>query len=80
MVKLFPATSTGTDFVRAIRPVLPNAALVPTGGVSLDSAREWLDAGAVAVGVGGALTSGDRRAIAERARDLLAAVHLAAGV
>jgi 2-dehydro-3-deoxyphosphogluconate aldolase / (4S)-4-hydroxy-2-oxoglutarate aldolase len=78
MVKLFPASALGTGFVRAIRPVLPAAALVPTGGVSADSAREWLDAGAVAVGVGGALTSGDRLAISGRARDLLAAVHLAA--
>lgn len=74
MIKLFPASALGAGFVKAIRPVLPAAALVPTGGVSAASAREWLDAGAVAVGVGGALTRGEPEAIAGRARELLTAI------
>ena len=80
MIKLFPASALGPGFVQAIRPVLPAAALVPTGGVSAASASEWLDAGAVAVGVGGALTRGNPEAIAGRARELLAAIAVGASV
>jgi 2-dehydro-3-deoxyphosphogluconate aldolase / (4S)-4-hydroxy-2-oxoglutarate aldolase len=75
MVKLFPAAALGVDYVRALRPVLPNAALVPTGGVSAANAREWLDAGAVAVGVGGSLTRGDASTIGSRAAELLEAIR-----
>jgi 2-dehydro-3-deoxyphosphogluconate aldolase/(4S)-4-hydroxy-2-oxoglutarate aldolase len=74
MVKLFPASALGVEYLRALRPVLPNAALVPTGGVSAATAREWLDAGAVAVGVGGSLTRGDASAIGSRATELLEAI------
>ena len=75
MVKLFPASALGVEYVRALRPVLPNAALVPTGGVSAGNAREWLEAGAVAVGVGGSLTRGDASAIGSRTAELLEAIR-----
>lgn len=74
LVKLFPASSIGVDYLRALRPVLPQAPLVPTGGIGAATAREWLEAGAVAVGVGGGLTRGDREAIGARARELLEAI------
>jgi 2-dehydro-3-deoxyphosphogluconate aldolase/(4S)-4-hydroxy-2-oxoglutarate aldolase len=57
--------------------------LMPTGGVSIDNAGDWLRAGAVAVGVGSALVdprlvaSGDFRAITERAARLVANVRAA---
>ncbi|MCL2171326.1 MAG: bifunctional 2-keto-4-hydroxyglutarate aldolase/2-keto-3-deoxy-6-phosphogluconate aldolase, partial [Defluviitaleaceae bacterium] len=44
--------------IRSIRGPLPHAPLMPTGGVSLDNVHEWISAGAVAVGIGGALTAG----------------------
>jgi 2-dehydro-3-deoxyphosphogluconate aldolase/(4S)-4-hydroxy-2-oxoglutarate aldolase len=76
MVKLFPASSLGIDYLRALRPVVPQAALVPTGGITASNAGGWLEAGAVAVGVGGSLTRGDSAAIGARARELLDAVGM----
>jgi 2-dehydro-3-deoxyphosphogluconate aldolase/(4S)-4-hydroxy-2-oxoglutarate aldolase len=59
--------------VKAIRAALPQAPIVPTGGVDAANARAWLDAGAVALGVGGTLTRDPAQAGA-RAAELLAAV------
>jgi 2-dehydro-3-deoxyphosphogluconate aldolase/(4S)-4-hydroxy-2-oxoglutarate aldolase len=75
MVKFFPASSLGVDYLKSLRSVIPQAALVPTGGVSVANAREWLEAGAVALGVGGSLTRGRGQSIAARARELLDAIH-----
>lgn len=61
-VKVFPASILGMKFVRAVRAPLPHLKLVPTGGVTLTDAGDWLRAGASAVGVGSALL--DRDAIA----------------
>jgi 2-dehydro-3-deoxyphosphogluconate aldolase/(4S)-4-hydroxy-2-oxoglutarate aldolase len=58
-VKLFPATSLGSSFVRAIRSPLGEVRLIPTGGVTADMAREYLTAGAWALGVGSELFSSD---------------------
>jgi 2-dehydro-3-deoxyphosphogluconate aldolase/(4S)-4-hydroxy-2-oxoglutarate aldolase len=55
-VKVFPASLGGPSYLRAIRGPLSDVALVPTGGVDAGNAREFLRAGAVAVGVGGWLT------------------------
>lgn len=74
MVKLFPAGALGIDYLTSLRPVLPQAPLVPTGGIGAANARQWLEAGAVAVGVGGGLTKGDRASIGARARELLDAI------
>ncbi len=57
--KLFPAASLGPEFLRALRGPLPAVRVVPTGGVTPDSARAWFDAGAWAVGVGSELISRD---------------------
>ena len=52
-VKLFPAGSIGgPSHLRALRSVFPHIPLVPTGGVNLDNLRDYLDAGADAIGVG----------------------------
>lgn len=75
MVKLFPASSLGPGYLRAVRAALPQAPVVPTGGVDAGNAVEWLEAGAVAVGVGGSLVSGNAEGMAERARELLTAVR-----
>ena len=61
IVKLFPATALGPQFIRDVRAPLPQVKLMPTGGVTLDNAGDWIRAGAVAVGLGSALL--DARAI-----------------
>jgi 2-dehydro-3-deoxyphosphogluconate aldolase/(4S)-4-hydroxy-2-oxoglutarate aldolase len=62
VVKVFPATALGPTFFKDVRGPLPQVKLMPTGGVSLDNAGDWIRAGAVAVGVGTALL--DAKAIA----------------
>ncbi|HYK67452.1 MAG TPA: bifunctional 4-hydroxy-2-oxoglutarate aldolase/2-dehydro-3-deoxy-phosphogluconate aldolase [Streptosporangiaceae bacterium] len=74
MVKVFPASQLGPGFVSGVVAALPQAPLVPTGGVNPGNARDWLAAGAVAVGVGGSLTSGDPAQARERAAQLVAAI------
>ncbi len=59
MVKLFPATNLGPSFVREVLAPLPEIKLCPTGGVTLQNARDWFDAGATALGVGSALMPRD---------------------
>ena len=60
---MFPGETLGPAFVKAARAPLPQAPLMPTGGVSMDNAAEWIKAGSVALGVGGQPDGGreDRR-------------------
>jgi 2-dehydro-3-deoxyphosphogluconate aldolase / (4S)-4-hydroxy-2-oxoglutarate aldolase len=74
MIKLFPAAQLGVSHLRAVRAALPQAPLVPTGGVDSANAADWLAAGAVALGVGGALTSGTTADMQQAARTLLGAL------
>jgi 2-dehydro-3-deoxyphosphogluconate aldolase/(4S)-4-hydroxy-2-oxoglutarate aldolase len=69
VVKVFPATALGPQFIKDVRAPLPQVRLMPTGGVSLDNAGEWIRAGAIAVGVGSALL--DTKAIEEGRLDVL---------
>jgi len=65
-VKLFPASAVGPQFIRELRGPLPQIQFVPSGGVDATNAPAFLDAGAVAVGLSGALvraTSQERRAL-----------------
>ena len=61
IVKVFPGESLGPTFVKAVKGPLPQAPLMPTGGVSLENVAEWISAGCVAVGVGGNLTAGAKK-------------------
>jgi 2-dehydro-3-deoxyphosphogluconate aldolase / (4S)-4-hydroxy-2-oxoglutarate aldolase len=54
-VKLFPATALGPSFLKDLRGPFPSIKIVPTGGVSLGNAADWIRAGALAIGVGSAL-------------------------
>lgn len=80
VVKVFPATTLGPGYLRDLRGPFPDLPLMPTGGVSIANAGDWIRAGAVAVGVGTALVdpetvaSGRFGEITERARRLVAAV------
>ena len=58
VVKIFPATLFGPKIVGAVKGPLPQAPLMPTGGVSLDNVKDWIKAGSTAVGVGSALSKG----------------------
>jgi len=69
VVKVFPATALGPSYLKDVRAPLPQVRLMPTGGVTLDNAGDWIRAGAVAVGVGSALL--DTKAIEEGRLDVL---------
>jgi 2-dehydro-3-deoxyphosphogluconate aldolase/(4S)-4-hydroxy-2-oxoglutarate aldolase len=58
IVKAFPGEILGPAFVKAVKAPLPQAQLMPTGGVNLENVGDWIRAGSVAVGVGGSLTAG----------------------
>jgi 2-dehydro-3-deoxyphosphogluconate aldolase/(4S)-4-hydroxy-2-oxoglutarate aldolase len=83
IVKVFPATSLGPGFFKDVRAPLPQVKLMPTGGVSVDNAGDWIRAGAVAVGVGSALidpkavADGDFVSITSRASRLMSNVRSA---
>jgi 2-dehydro-3-deoxyphosphogluconate aldolase/(4S)-4-hydroxy-2-oxoglutarate aldolase len=85
VVKVFPATALGPSYFKDLRGPLPHLKLMPTGGVSLDNAGDWIRAGAVAIGVGTALVdaqlvaAGDFAAITERAGRFVDAVRVARG-
>ncbi len=64
IVKVFPADAVGMAFFKGVLAPMPHLRLMPTGGVTLDNAGDWLKAGAVAVGVGSALL--DKKAIDSR--------------
>jgi 2-dehydro-3-deoxyphosphogluconate aldolase/(4S)-4-hydroxy-2-oxoglutarate aldolase len=61
-VKLFPASSVGPSAIRELRGPMPEIELIPTGGVDSDNASAFLEAGAVAVGIGSALVRADPHA------------------
>ncbi|MEQ4521045.1 bifunctional 4-hydroxy-2-oxoglutarate aldolase/2-dehydro-3-deoxy-phosphogluconate aldolase [Pseudarthrobacter sp. B907] len=80
-VKLFPASIGGPGYLKALRDPFPGIPFIAVGGVGLDQADGYWDAGAVAVGLGGPLfgdagSGGDLAPVRERAR---AFVGLAAG-
>jgi 2-dehydro-3-deoxyphosphogluconate aldolase / (4S)-4-hydroxy-2-oxoglutarate aldolase len=83
IVKVFPATALGPQYIKDVRAPLPQVKLMPTGGVTLDNAGDWIRAGAVAVGVGSALLdtkaieSGQFEVIAQNARRIVANVAAA---
>lgn len=65
-VKVFPASAVGPALIRELRGPMPGIELIPTGGVDASNAVDYLEAGAVAVGIGGAIaraTAEQRRAI-----------------
>jgi 2-dehydro-3-deoxyphosphogluconate aldolase / (4S)-4-hydroxy-2-oxoglutarate aldolase len=77
-VKLFPASAVGPTFVRECLGPFPDIPLVPTGGVTADTAGDFIRAGAVAVGLGGWLVGdGEAAGVRERARRVVAAVAAA---
>ncbi|TCL76267.1 2-dehydro-3-deoxyphosphogluconate aldolase/(4S)-4-hydroxy-2-oxoglutarate aldolase [Hydrogenispora ethanolica] len=74
-VKIFPAGSAGPQYLKELQGPLSHVKLVPVGGVSLDNVREFIRAGAAAVGVGGELI--DREAVARGRFDRVTATAAA---
>jgi 2-dehydro-3-deoxyphosphogluconate aldolase / (4S)-4-hydroxy-2-oxoglutarate aldolase len=70
IIKVFPGESLGPAFVKAVKGPLPQAALMPTGGVGLENVGEWIRAGCVALGVGGNLTAGAKKGDFQSITDL----------
>ncbi|MDR0405781.1 MAG: bifunctional 2-keto-4-hydroxyglutarate aldolase/2-keto-3-deoxy-6-phosphogluconate aldolase [Clostridiales bacterium] len=58
IIKIFPGEAFGPKIIKAIKGPVPYAKMMPTGGVDVNNVAEWIKAGAVAVGAGGALTAG----------------------
>ncbi len=81
IVKLFPGSAFGPSYVKAVKGPLPQANIMPTGGVSLDNVDTWIKNGVVAVGVGGQLTGpakkGDYEGVKENAIKFVEAVKKA---
>ena len=77
-VKIFPADGLGPNYIKAIRGPLPHLRIVPTGGVDLKTAADFLKAGCVALGVGSSLVStkilqeSDWTELTRRAREFVA--------
>jgi 2-dehydro-3-deoxyphosphogluconate aldolase / (4S)-4-hydroxy-2-oxoglutarate aldolase len=82
LVKIFPCgTVGGAKYIKALKGPLPHVPMVPTGGVNLNTAAEFIQAGAAALGIGGelvsasALQSGNTGEIVETARKFVAIVR-----
>ncbi|MDF7637884.1 bifunctional 2-keto-4-hydroxyglutarate aldolase/2-keto-3-deoxy-6-phosphogluconate aldolase [Lactobacillus sp. ESL0791] len=71
IVKVFPGSVVGQGFIKAVKAPLPQANLMPTGGVNLDNMHDWFEAGVVVVGAGSNLTAaaakGDFAAVTRQA-------------
>lgn len=83
IVKIFPGSFAGPEYIKAIRAPFPEVTMMPTGGVSLNNLVDWFSAGVVAVGVGSNLCpigwakEGRYRAITANAREFVKAVEQA---
>ena len=82
-VKVFPCSALGgAKYLKALKAPLPQVEVIPTGGVSLATAAEFLEAGAIALGVGGdlvdnkAIRAGKPEVITENARKYLEIVGM----
>jgi 2-dehydro-3-deoxyphosphogluconate aldolase/(4S)-4-hydroxy-2-oxoglutarate aldolase len=83
-VKVFPSNAVGgPSYIKALKAPLPQIQLVPTGGVSLKTAADFIKAGAAALGVGAdlvdtaALRSGEDKIVTARARQFIEIVRAA---
>jgi len=81
MIKLFPASVLGPSFIKDVKGPLSHIPIMCTGGITLDTAKAYLDAGANAVGAGSALLrkdlieAGDWTGLTEEAKRWLAAIR-----
>ncbi len=69
VVKIFPAALFGPKIIKAIKGPIPQARLLPTGGVNHDNVKDWFKAGSFAVGAGSAIVSGAEEGDFDQVRD-----------
>lgn len=83
IIKIFPADLFGPTIIKDIKGPLPQAKLMPTGGVDVSNVDQWIKAGAVAVGAGSSLTkgakTGDFAAITKTAKEFIEKIKEARG-
>lgn len=77
VIKVFPGSAFGPDFIKAVKGPLPQAVMMPTGGVSIDNVDKWIKNGCIAVGVGGNLTKGSSEDMTKAAKEFVEKVKLA---
>lgn len=81
IIKIFPGNAFGPSIISAFKGPIPQGNFMPTGGVTLDNVKDWIKAGAVAVGTGGDLTkgakTGDYTLVEEMARRFVGEVKKA---
>lgn len=73
LLKVFPSEVLGAKYIKAIKAPLDDVDLVPTGGINAENLHEYINAGAVALGIGSALVTGpwqETSDLEKRARDL----------
>ncbi|AZV56161.1 bifunctional 4-hydroxy-2-oxoglutarate aldolase/2-dehydro-3-deoxy-phosphogluconate aldolase [Clostridium sp. AWRP] len=78
IIKIFPGSVFGPQIIKAFKGPIPQGNFMPTGGVNLGNVKEWIKAGAIAVGTGGDLTkgakTGDYELVTETAKKFVQAV------
>ncbi len=83
VIKLFPGDLFGPSMIKTVKGPLPQARIMPTGGVSVENAAQWIEAGAVALGAGSSLTgsakTGDYGKITETAKAFIEQIQKARG-
>lgn len=81
VLKVFPGNAYGPSIISSFKGPLPQANFMPTGGVNLDNIKDWVKAGAVAVGTGSDLTkgakTGDYALVTETAKKFVDALNKA---
>lgn len=83
VLKVFPGNAFGPSIISSLKGPLPQGNFMPTGGVNLDNIKDWIKAGAVAVGTGSDLTkgakTGDYELITKTAAEFVEEVRKARG-
>lgn len=80
-VKVFPSSGVGPSYIKDIKAPLPQIPLIPTGGINIENAPDFIKAGSAALGVGSALVSnsiieaGDFKQLTQRAKELVSVVN-----
>lgn len=74
LIKIFPGSLVGPDYFGAIHGPIPQAKLMPTGGVDIDNVKDWFKKGAFAVGVGSKLVKGSQEEIVEKCKQFLSKI------
>ncbi len=81
ILKLFPGSAVGPEYIKALKGPFPDIEIIPTGGVSLSNVKDWFKAGAIAVGMGSnlipkeAVEKENYAEITKRAKDFVREIH-----